>query len=115
MQRRTGRACPRRNGRGPCFWSRSVSRSACTSLTPGPPCEVTSPPPRSSMTELLRDARDAGGRGDVRRLVIGALLVAAMLTSASAEDRSPPSAVRFVTLNLLHGGPLSGWTGRDSH
>jgi endonuclease/exonuclease/phosphatase family metal-dependent hydrolase len=38
-----------------------------------------------------------------------------MLTPASAEDRSASSAVRFVTLNLLHGGPLSGWTGRDSH
>ena len=23
--------------------------------------------------------------------------------------------VRFVTLNVLHGGPLSGWTGKDSH
>lgn len=38
-----------------------------------------------------------------------------MLTPTSAEDRSASSAVRFVTLNLLHGGPLSGWTGRDSH
>jgi endonuclease/exonuclease/phosphatase family metal-dependent hydrolase len=41
-------------------------------------------------------------------------LVGALATPALAQDPSVP-AVRFVTLNLLHGGPLSGWTGKDSH
>jgi endonuclease/exonuclease/phosphatase family metal-dependent hydrolase len=51
----------------------------------------------------------------VRRLVTGALVAAAMVTPVVAEDRPPSPVLRFVTLNLLHGGPLSGWTGRDSH
>ena len=59
----------------------------------------------------VRDARS----GSVRRLLIGALVAAAVATPAAAEDPPPPPALRFVTLNVLHGGPLSGWTGRDSH
>jgi endonuclease/exonuclease/phosphatase family metal-dependent hydrolase len=31
-----------------------------------------------------------------------------------AAAQAPPP-LRFVTLNVLHGGPLSGWTGNDSH
>ncbi len=50
----------------------------------------------------------------VRRLVTGALVAAAVATPAAAGD-PPPSTLRFVSLNVLHGGPLSGWTGRDSH
>jgi endonuclease/exonuclease/phosphatase family metal-dependent hydrolase len=49
----------------------------------------------------------------VRRLLVGALVVIAIAGPASAE--APPPTVRFVTLNVLHGGPLSGWTGRNSH
>jgi endonuclease/exonuclease/phosphatase family metal-dependent hydrolase len=40
------------------------------------------------------------------------LLVAALAAPAAAQA---PSPIRFVTLNVLHGGPLSSWTGRDSH
>lgn len=49
----------------------------------------------------------------VRRLVTGALVAAAVASPAAAAD-PPPSTLRFVSLNVLHGGPLSGWTGRDS-
>ncbi len=42
------------------------------------------------------------------------LLVGAPTTLASAEVlAAPPPAVRYVTLNLLHGGLLSGLTGND--
>lgn len=50
----------------------------------------------------------------VRRLVTGALVAAAVATPAAAGDPPAPT-LRFVSLNVLHGGPLSGWTGRDSH
>ena len=50
----------------------------------------------------------------MKRALIGALAAVAVATPAAAQD-PPPSAVRFVTLNVLHGGPLSGWTGKDSH
>jgi endonuclease/exonuclease/phosphatase family metal-dependent hydrolase len=40
-----------------------------------------------------------------------ALLVTSVASPAAAQ--APP--LRFVTLNVLHGGPLSGWTGNDSH
>jgi endonuclease/exonuclease/phosphatase family metal-dependent hydrolase len=43
----------------------------------------------------------------------GALLAAILVAPASAD--APPAPIRFVTLNVLHGGPLSGWTGKDSH
>src|SRR5262245_4985293 len=51
----------------------------------------------------------------MRRLVTAALVAAAMVTPAVADDRPLSPVLCFVTLNLLHGGPLSGWTGRDSH
>jgi endonuclease/exonuclease/phosphatase family metal-dependent hydrolase len=50
----------------------------------------------------------------VRRVVTGALVAAAAVSLAAAEE-PPPSTLRFVSLNVLHGGPLSGWTGNDSH
>lgn len=50
----------------------------------------------------------------MRRVLVSALVAAAVATPAAAEDPPPSPAVRFVTLNVLHGGPLSGWTGRDS-
>jgi endonuclease/exonuclease/phosphatase family metal-dependent hydrolase len=49
----------------------------------------------------------------VGRSLVVALLVSLIATPASAQVT--PSTVRFVTLNVLHGGPLSGWTGKDSH
>jgi endonuclease/exonuclease/phosphatase family metal-dependent hydrolase len=51
----------------------------------------------------------------VRAVLVGALAAAVVGIPAFAEDPPPPPALRFVTLNVLHGGPLSGWTGRDSH
>ena len=48
-------------------------------------------------------------------LVAGALAAAAVATPAAAEGPPSPPALRFVTLNVFHGGPLSGWTGRDGH
>jgi endonuclease/exonuclease/phosphatase family metal-dependent hydrolase len=51
----------------------------------------------------------------VKGLLAGALVGAVIVTPASAEGPPPPSALRFVTLNVFHGGPLSGWTGRDGH
>jgi endonuclease/exonuclease/phosphatase family metal-dependent hydrolase len=51
----------------------------------------------------------------VRRLLVGALLAAVIAAPASADDSPPPSALRFVTLNVLHGGPMSSWTGNDAH
>ena len=49
----------------------------------------------------------------MRRLLTGALLVAVVAPPAAAQG--PPPTVRFVTLNVLHGGPLSGWSGNDQH
>jgi endonuclease/exonuclease/phosphatase family metal-dependent hydrolase len=49
----------------------------------------------------------------VARLLTAALLVTLLGAPAAAE--APPSAVRYVTLNVLHGGPLSGWNGDDQH
>jgi endonuclease/exonuclease/phosphatase family metal-dependent hydrolase len=49
----------------------------------------------------------------VERLLTAALLVAVLSASAAAEE--PSGTVRFVTLNILHGGPLSGWSGNDQH
>jgi endonuclease/exonuclease/phosphatase family metal-dependent hydrolase len=49
----------------------------------------------------------------VERLLTGALLAAMVAAPAAAE--APPPTVRFVTLNVLHGGPLSGWSGNDQH
>jgi endonuclease/exonuclease/phosphatase family metal-dependent hydrolase len=51
----------------------------------------------------------------VRQLLASALAVAAMATSASGEGTAPPPTVRFVTINVLHGGPFSSWTGKDTH
>ena len=51
----------------------------------------------------------------MRRTLAGILAAVAVATSAAAQDPPPPAAVRFVTLNVLHGGPLSSWTGQDSH
>ena len=45
---------------------------------------------------------------------MAALLVASASAAPAAGEDSPPT-IRFVTLNVLHGGPLSGWTGKDSH
>jgi endonuclease/exonuclease/phosphatase family metal-dependent hydrolase len=50
----------------------------------------------------------------VERLLIGALLVAVVAAPAAAQV-GPPPTVRFITLNVLHGGPLSGWSGKDQH
>jgi endonuclease/exonuclease/phosphatase family metal-dependent hydrolase len=47
--------------------------------------------------------------------VTGALVAAVIATQASAEDSPPPSALRFLTLNVLHGGPMSSWTRDDAH
>lgn len=49
----------------------------------------------------------------MERLLIAAVLVGALAAPAPAEV--PPPTVRFVTLNVLHGGPLSGWTGPTGH
>ena len=46
---------------------------------------------------------------------VGALVAVAMATTASGQSPSTPPPLRVVTLNILHGGPLSGWTGKDSH
>jgi endonuclease/exonuclease/phosphatase family metal-dependent hydrolase len=57
--------------------------------------------------------RDAREPPPVARVLTAALLVTAIAAPVSAQ--APPQTVRFVTLNVLHGGPLSGWTGEDSH
>ena len=51
----------------------------------------------------------------MRRLLVSALAVATIATPASGEGTAPPRTVRFVTLNVLHGGPFSSWTGKDTH
>ena len=52
----------------------------------------------------------------VRWSVFGAATVtAAILATAPGESAPPAPPLRFVTLNMLHGGPLSGWTGKDGH
>jgi endonuclease/exonuclease/phosphatase family metal-dependent hydrolase len=51
----------------------------------------------------------------VNGVVAGALVSATAPTPASADRPPSPTALRLVTLNVLHGGPLSGWTGRDGH
>lgn len=58
-------------------------------------------------------ARDVEKPGPVERSLTTALLVASLTASAHAEPALP--AVRVVTLNVLHGGALSGWTGNDQH
>lgn len=51
----------------------------------------------------------------VKSLLSGALVAVAAASAASAEGPPPAAPLRFVTLNMYHGGPLSGWTGRDGH
>jgi endonuclease/exonuclease/phosphatase family metal-dependent hydrolase len=51
----------------------------------------------------------------MKGLVAGALISSAVATPASAEGPPAPTSLRFVTLNVFHGGPLSGWTGRNNH
>lgn len=51
----------------------------------------------------------------VKGIVAGALVGATVVTPASADGLPSPTALRFVTLNVFHGGPLSGWTGHDGH
>jgi endonuclease/exonuclease/phosphatase family metal-dependent hydrolase len=51
----------------------------------------------------------------VRRLLASALAVATIATSASGEGTAPPPTMRFVTINILHGGPFSSWIGKDTH
>jgi endonuclease/exonuclease/phosphatase family metal-dependent hydrolase len=51
----------------------------------------------------------------VKALLVGALVSATLVAPAAAEGPPPPPTLRFVTLNVLHGGPTSGWTGRDGH
>jgi endonuclease/exonuclease/phosphatase family metal-dependent hydrolase len=49
-------------------------------------------------------------------VALGAALV--LLTAVPAQPgdgETPPRPLRFVTLNVLHGGVLSGWTGEDDH
>jgi endonuclease/exonuclease/phosphatase family metal-dependent hydrolase len=48
-------------------------------------------------------------------VVAAAAVTAALATTAAGESGLPSSPLRFVTLNVLHGGPLSGWTGKDGH
>jgi endonuclease/exonuclease/phosphatase family metal-dependent hydrolase len=49
----------------------------------------------------------------MERLLTAALLVTSVAAPAAADR--PAGAVRFVTLNVLHGGPLSGWSGNGQH
>lgn len=58
-------------------------------------------------------ARDTERPGPVGRLLTAAVLVGALAAPAPAQVS--PETVRFVTLNVLHGGPLSGWSGNDQH
>jgi endonuclease/exonuclease/phosphatase family metal-dependent hydrolase len=58
-------------------------------------------------------ARDAEKPDPVERLLTAALLVAGLTGPAFAQ--APAPTVRFVTLNVLHGGALSGWSGKDQH
>jgi endonuclease/exonuclease/phosphatase family metal-dependent hydrolase len=53
----------------------------------------------------------------VAHLLTAALLVALFIASDSVSARAevPPAAIRVVTLNVLHGGPLSGWRSSDQH
>jgi endonuclease/exonuclease/phosphatase family metal-dependent hydrolase len=56
--------------------------------------------------------RDSEAPRSVARLLIAALLVSTIAAPVVAE--SPPT-IRVVSLNILHGGALSGWTGNDEH
>lgn len=47
----------------------------------------------------------------LRRIVLLALLLAAIPVAARAEDRP----LRLVTFNVLHGGPWAAFTGEDDH
>lgn len=66
------------------------------------------------------------GPGPARRFPARAAIVAAVVTvafgalvaagpSKVSGENPPPAPLRFVTLNMLHGGPLSGWTGENGH
>jgi endonuclease/exonuclease/phosphatase family metal-dependent hydrolase len=48
----------------------------------------------------------------VTRLLIAACLVSTIVAPVAAES---PSTIRVVSLNILHGGAFSGWTGNDEH
>ena len=54
-----------------------------------------------------------GDHRPVRQALLAVALAGALATPALAQIPAVPT-VRFVTLNVLHGGPLSGWTGKDS-
>ena len=45
--------------------------------------------------------------------LIATVVAGAVGAVGPVAAQAPP--VRFVTLNVLHGGPMSGWTGNDSH
>ena len=85
--------------------------------TPAGPLEVpTQLPARATRSTL------AFGRGTVpalhrvmKGLVAGVLVGSAMAAPASADGPPSPTSLRFVTLNVFHGGPLSGWTGHNNH
>ena len=42
-------------------------------------------------------------------------LVAVLIPPAAAQDAAPVATVRFVSINILHGGVLSGWKRDDQH
>ena len=61
----------------------------------------------------MREATSAPvGAGRPGRFLAVALLVTTIAGPAAGQT---PAPIRFVTLNVLHGGPMSAWTGRDSH
>ena len=59
--------------------------------------------------------RILGPPAGTRRVLAGLALLAALALTAAAQERPAIVPLRFVTLNVLHGGPLSAWTGKDSH
>lgn len=61
-------------------------------------------------------ARTGSGAGAWARRLTGAVTAAGLIaTSAAAETRRSATVLRFVTINVLHGGVFSGWHGRDDH
>jgi endonuclease/exonuclease/phosphatase family metal-dependent hydrolase len=75
--------------------------------------------PALAIVRVVSNARDSrtarkGDHRPVRLALLAVTLAGALATPALAQNPAAPP-VRFVTLNVLHGGPLSGWTGKDSH
>ncbi len=59
--------------------------------------------------------RALGRRRPARAGALAAVLLVAVLTPPAAAQEAPVATVRVLSINILHGGVLSGWQRDDQH